>query len=408
LGRLRLISRKFDSLSTYLASYLVGRLFRWGKAAPIGHVKVMVFKLDNAGDVVLSSLVMPRVSDALGGAEVVYVVKKGLGGLLSRVNCVSGVIEVPSGLGHCSRVGTDEMEGRRASKKIIKKAVREFRPHLIIDLRPTSLGNYGALMGWFYGARGRVSLERLRLMELFGKGKSMKWQRHEVESFCAALEDAGVFSGKGDYRSSLTFWKGEPDREFNSPDRYFLLQPGAPWEYKKWPERNYASLIDSLAEHYPAHTFLLAGSADEKDICSRVRGLTGKRARERVMNLAGKTTINALISLVSGADMVVANDSGVAHIAGATGARTVVFFGPSSPERFMPLSERQGRVKVFHHKLACNPCDQYECKEGPHTYCLARINPGEVVDYIRSSLKINEEPEQPGSRRGRDQFLSYQ
>jgi len=408
LGRLRLISRKFDSLFTYFASYLAGRLFYRGAPLPAGPARVMVFKLDNAGDVVLSSLVMPQVSDMLGGAEIVYVVKKGLGGLLNQVDCVSGVIEVPSGLGHCSRVGSSEREGLRASKKIIKKAIKDFRPHIIIDLRPTALGNYGALLGWFSGVRRRVSLDRQRLKEIFGREKKMKWQRHEVKSFCAALEDAGVFSRGGDYRSWLTFWKEAPKSGLMASGRYFLLQPGAVWEYKRWPERNYASLIDSLAEHYPAHSFVLAGSPDEKDVCSRVRDMTGKNTKEKVLNFAGKTTINELISLVSGAEMVIANDSGVAHIAGAAGKKTVVFFGPSSPERFMPLSARRERVKVFHHKLPCNPCDQYECREGPHTYCLARINPREVVEYIRFSLGAGGEKEQSDTRHKREHFLSCQ
>lgn len=405
MGRLRLISRKFDSLWTYLASYLIGRLFYRGAPLPAGPVKVMVFKLDNAGDVVLSSLVMPRVSEMLGKAEIVYVVKKGFRGLLSRVDCVSGVVELPAGLGHCSRVGANEKEGIRASRKIIKKAIRDFRPHIIIDLRPTSLGNYGALLGKFLGVRRRVSVDRQRLSEIFGRGKSVKWRRHEVESFCSALEDEGLLSRGGDYRSWLTFWKGDSDGGLRTSSRYFLLQPGAVWEYKKWPERNYSSLIDSLAEHYPAHLFILAGSADEKEVCSRVREMTGKNARERVLNLAGKTAINELVDLVSGSDMVIANDSGVAHIAGATGIKTVVFFGPSSPERFMPLSERQKRVKVFHHKLPCNPCDQDMCREGPHTYCLARINHLEVVEYIRSSLGA--EQGKKDTRYG-EQFLSYQ
>lgn len=350
----------------------------------------MVFKLDNAGDVVLSSLVMPQVSEMLGGADVVYVVKKGLGSLLSRVDCVTDVIEVPSGLGHCSRVGASEREGLRASRKMIKKAVKGFKPHIIIDLRPTALGNYGALVGWFYGTRRRVSLDRLRLREIFGHDRTLKWRRHEVESFCSALEDGGVLSRGRDYRSRLTFWKGETGGGL-AAGRYFLLQPGAVWEYKKWPERNYASLIDSLAEHYPAHSFVLAGSGEEKNVCSRVRELTGKTVRERVWNLAGKTTMGELIDIVSGAEMVISNDSGVAHIAGALGARTVVFFGPSSPERFRPLSARQERVKVFHHKLSCNPCDQDRCREGPHTYCLGRINPMEVVEYIRASLDRDQE-----------------
>jgi len=406
LGRLRLISRKFDSLWTYLASYLIGRLFFRGAQLPAGPVKVMVFKLDNAGDVVLSSLVMPQVSEMLGKAEVLYVVKKGFSGLLSRVDCVSGVIELPAGLGHCSRVGANEKEGLRASRKIIKKAIKEFRPHIIIDLRPTGLGNYGALLGRFFGVRRRVSLDRQRLSEIFGRDKAIKWRRHEVDSFCSALEDAGVFSSGSDYRSWLTFWKEESQGSLRLANRYFLLQPGAVWEYKKWPERNYSSLIDSLAECYPEHFFVLAGSAEEKDVCSRVREMTGKNARERVLNFAGKTAINELVELVSGSEMVIANDSGVAHIAGAAGVRTVVFFGPSSPERFMPLSARQKMVKVFHHKLSCNPCDQDKCREGPHTYCLARINPMEVVEHIRSSLGA--EQEKTDIRHSKESHLSYQ
>src|SRR3989304_10558857 len=141
LGRLHLISLKFDSLFTYFASYLAGRLFYRGAPLPAGPARVMVFKLDNAGDVVLSSLVMPQVSEMLGKAEVLYVVKKGFSGLLSRVDCVSGVIELPAGLGHCSRVGANEKEGLSASRKIMKKAIKEVRPHIIIDLRPTGLGN---------------------------------------------------------------------------------------------------------------------------------------------------------------------------------------------------------------------------------------------------------------------------
>jgi ADP-heptose:LPS heptosyltransferase len=256
----------------------------------------------------------------------------------------------------------------------------------MIDLRPTSLGNYAALLGRIYGTRRRVSLEGQRLREIFGPGKALKWRRHEVESFCEALEDAGVFSRSEDYRSRLTFWKSDSESWPTPSGRYFLLQPGAVWEYKKWPERNYASLIDSLAGFYPAHSFVLAGSAEERDVCARVRAMTGREARERVWNLAGKTTMGELVDIVSGADMVIANDSGVAHIAGAAGAKTIVFFGPSSPERFKPLSSRQDRVKVFHNRLSCNPCDQDQCREGPHTYCLGRINPMEVLEHIRSSL----------------------
>ena len=130
-------------------------------------------------------------------------------------------------------------------------------------------------------------------------------------------------------------------------------------------------------------------------------------SKERVKNLAGKTTITALVSLISNARMVVANDSGVAHMAAAAGVRTVVFFGPSSPERFMPLSERQELVKVFHHKLSCNPCDQHECSEGPVKYCLARIDFFEVAEYIRSALGGSEDLERKDSPIAQERIVSF-
>lgn len=351
----------------------------------------MVFKLDNAGDVVLSSLVMPRVVEMLGNARVVYVVKKGLSGLLSHVDCVSDVIEVPAGLGHCSGVASEDWRAIRASRNIIRQAIAEYRPQVIIDLRPTSLGNYGAVVGFLKGARYRFSLERQRIDEVLGRDRGMKWRRHEVETFCQALRDGGVLPASSDYRPLLTFWSVAPEKKSIPIGKYFLLQPGAVWDYKRWPERHYASLMDSLSEHYPGHSFILTGSASENAVCSRVVELTGKKTKDRIINLAGKTSIEELISLIAGAEMVIANDSGVAHIAGAAGVRTVVFFGPSSPERFMPLSERQDRVKVFHHRLPCNPCDQFACVEGPASYCLTRVNSKEVAEYILSVLP-REEP----------------
>lgn len=404
--RPRLFSRKFETLATCVLSYFINRLFDSGPPSFSGTVDVVVFKLDNAGDIVLSTLVMPSVAEALGNARIHYVVKKGLGALLSQVECVSGVIEVPSGLGHCSRVGDDEKAGLAASKRIIRKAMAELRPALIIDLRPTGLGNYGALVGRYYGARHRVSLDRARLKESFGEGKKMKWTRHEAATFCTALEDAGVLKGKGDYRDHLTFWKRPSDNGFLPSRSYFLMQPGAVWDYKKWPERNYAALIDILAARYPDRYFVLAGSKDERGVCSRVLEMTGGNSRERVINLAGKTSVGGLVTLVAGADMVVANDSGVAHIAGALDTRTVVFFGPSSPERFTPLAGSPGRVKVFHHRLECNPCDQHECVEGTASYCLTRVTVTEVAEYIRSTIGENENLERTDGTADWKQMLS--
>jgi heptosyltransferase I len=62
-------------------------------------------------------------------------------------------------------------------------------------------------------------------------------------------------------------------------------------------------------------------------------------AKSYIVNLAGRTTIRELISLVKGASLVISNDTGPGHIASALGVPVVMIFGPTNPARVCPYKK---------------------------------------------------------------------
>lgn len=116
------------------------------------------------------------------------------------------------------------------------------------------------------------------------------------------------------------------------PSTLLLFFPGSGGAHKNWPPRNFIA----LAEAMPARLRPLAvlGPAEaEMERAFSARGiptLTGQPLE----------TVAGLASLAAG---FVGNDSGASHLAAAAGARGVVIFGPTAPERWRPL----GRVTVI-------------------------------------------------------------
>ncbi len=155
-----------------------------------------------------------------------------------------------------------------------------------------------------------------------------------------------------------------------SPDRRVLaLCPGA--EYgpaKQWPTVHYAQLGRHFAR--AGWDLWLFGSDKDLAVCE------GIAATCKVSTvLAGRTTLEQAVDLMSLADAVVSNDSGLMHVAAALDRPLVALYGSSDPGFTPPLN---GRHRIVSLGLSCSPCFKRVCPLGT-TACLVDMTVERVV-----------------------------
>lgn len=150
------------------------------------------------------------------------------------------------------------------------------------------------------------------------------------------------------------------------------FMPGA--EYgpaKQWPVQYYRELAAELtARDYQVWVF---GSAKEA-----VLGETIHNENSAVINLCGKTALVDAIDLIALTQNNVTNDSGLMHIACATGRPVIAIYGSSDPAYTPPLSDT---ATILYKNLECSPCFDRQCRFG-HTRCLTEITPRSVLQSV--------------------------
>jgi len=152
------------------------------------------------------------------------------------------------------------------------------------------------------------------------------------------------------------------------------LCPGAEFgRAKKWPEKYYAQIA---AQHVAVGGQVwLFGSENDRPACELI---AQSPAASRVKILAGETSLQQAVALMSQADQVVANDSGLMHVAAALNRPLVAIYGSTSPGYTPPLSQNHELVQA---RIECSPCFKRECPYG-HYRCLEELMPERVSEAL--------------------------
>ncbi|AEE46724.1 glycosyltransferase family 9 protein [Cellulomonas fimi] len=201
-------------------------------------------------------------------------------------------------------------------------------------------------------------------------GPAWAEDEHEVHRWCRLVATLGVACGPDDLRLV-------PDRSDGravGPVGDVLLHPGAASGSRRWPPARWSALGTALAAR--GVTVTLTGGPDEVALCEQVRAATRVPSPAlRVVSTAGGLDLDALARLVASARLVVCGDTGVAHLATAVGTPTVHLLGPTSPDRWGPLLDRD-RHTVLWHGHPDDPGDPHAADPDP---ALLRITVDEVL-----------------------------
>ena len=110
------------------------------------------------------------------------------------------------------------------------------------------------------------------------------------------------------------------------PPGFLAIHPGSGSQTKNWPAASFAALVHS---HGAARWLLVRGPADDA-ASAPLEVLPG-------VHLARDLPLRVLAALLARAGVYVGNDSGITHLAAASGAPTVALFGPTDPRLWAPL-----------------------------------------------------------------------
>jgi ADP-heptose:LPS heptosyltransferase len=161
-------------------------------------------------------------------------------------------------------------------------------------------------------------------------------------------------------------------RSLTGRGRYVVLHPGASVPARRPSAARTAALIAALAD--AGYRVVVTGSADERELAGRVH-----RA-DQVVNLCGRTGLAQLASVLAGADVVVAPNTGAAHLAAATGTPVVSLFAPVVPAaRWAPYGVPA--VLLGDQSAPCAGSRARSCPVPGHP-CLDGIEPASVVAAV--------------------------
>ena len=158
-------------------------------------------------------------------------------------------------------------------------------------------------------------------------------------------------------------------------DFLLALAPGASFgPAKRWPVKNFAEaallILDQLPKGLKARIMIMGG-AGEIEAAQELSELLPSRL---TLNLAGRSSLLVAMALMSRASLLLSNDSGLMHVAGALDVPLAAVFGPTDPLTTAPL----GASRLIRSAAPCAPCLKRECPL-ERQYCFDEVRPPEVA-----------------------------
>ncbi|MBN1998568.1 lipopolysaccharide heptosyltransferase II [candidate division KSB1 bacterium] len=160
------------------------------------------------------------------------------------------------------------------------------------------------------------------------------------------------------------------------------LCPGAGFFTKRWPVDNFVQVAKRLAEEKKA-TILVIGGERERNLGKILKQAVGPIC----IDMTGQTTFPQTAGLITRADLVISNDSGLMHLANSLKKKTLAIFGSTTEHfGFFPLPPFSRVLEV--KNLKCRPCSHIGRKRCPrgHFRCMMEITPDMVFQAAEQML----------------------
>ena len=318
------------------------------------------------GDIVISQALLKKIQEINKNCKIDVVVKscyKPLVELMPEIDNIYS-LDVPHGrLGLSQRIKLAQKLKNKYSCSII--LANSFKSALV-----PWLSNIPKRIGYSREMRGFLLTTALRYKKHTSSmvNRYMKLINAEYDQSVAPSLDLDEITRK----SILDKYK------LGNQNKIIVLCPDAEFgPAKRWPVKYWRELIKILNKDGFIPIILGKNTSLAEEI-------SNDNTLRKYM-LVGSTNLEEAIYILSSAEVVVSNDSGLMHVASAVESKKLVsLFGSSSPNYTAPLSKNDNSI-VIYKSLSCSPCFQKKCPLN-HFDCMNQISPHEVYSSISNNL----------------------
>jgi heptosyltransferase-2 len=177
-------------------------------------------------------------------------------------------------------------------------------------------------------------------------------QQHASVQLARGLERMAVFLDENATRlfpneptkAAATAWLAE-NATANDGRPLVALHPGSGSPRKNWPAGNWQRLGDRIASG-GARLLLIGGEADDSALDTLARSLS-----VHAPLVARNLPLPTLAALLARCAAYFGHDTGISHIAAATGVPSMLLFGPTDPAVWAPLGEHVRIIRAASNNL---------------------------------------------------------
>lgn len=328
-------------------------------------VKVLVARLDNAGDVLLMG---PAVRAVAAGADSVTMLAgphgRAAAELLPGVDdvitwCAPWIDPAPPAVTpeYLAEL-KDQVVAGGFDQALVFTSFHQSALPLALVLRECGVPWIGAISEDYPGS----------LLDLRHRVDGDPPEAERALSLAAAANfalppgDGGALGVRGPL-PDVSHLVGEPG--------YVVVHPAASVPAREWPAAHNAEVVRMLAES--GYRVVVTGGAGEAGLAAEVAG-------PHALNLAGRTDFRALAAVLAGARVLVAPNTGPAHLAAAVGTPVVSLFAPVVPaQRWAPYGVPV--VVLGDQDAPCRDTRARQCPVPGHP-CLAGVPPEDVCQAV--------------------------
>ncbi|MCK0107571.1 glycosyltransferase family 9 protein [Marinobacter sp. S0848L] len=297
---------------------------------------ICILRLSAIGDVTHVIPVVLSLQEQIPGVKITWVIGKIEAKLIGDLPGVEFII-------------FDKKAGRQGYADLRKKMKgRKFDAllHMQVALR----ANLAAAL---IPAKIKVGYDKARSKDLhslfINKRIAPTPQQHVRDCLASFLEPLGLNAAPPQWHIPLSEADHEFARSHLAADRKnLIISPCASHTLRNWPAERYAQLADYAIEAYGMKVILVGSPAPfEAEYCAAIEGAMKQKAH----NICGKDTLKQLTAMMSEADLVVAPDTGPAHIASSVNTDVLGIFAASNPNRSGPYNSLKWCVNRYPEAL---------------------------------------------------------